>query len=92
MNNIVLQAASPRLAAAHNSNNSKQKKDARKKNYLGLKVPVSRLLAWGILLLNRPSAPQDLGHPRAVSIPFRATIDMLWDQNAYGKIPGELTV
>lgn len=53
---------------------------------------MSHLLAWGILLLNRPSALLDLGHPGAGSIPFRATIDMLWDQNAYGKIPGELIV
>lgn len=84
------QAASPRLAAGRNNNNSKQKKDASKKNDLGLRVPVSHLLAWGILLLNRPSAPPDLGLPRAGTIPFRATIDTLWDQNACRKIPGEL--
>jgi len=59
---------------------------------LGLRVPVSHLLAQGILLLNRPSTPPDLGHPGAGSIPFRATIDMLWDQNAYGKTPVELIV
>lgn len=86
------QAASPRLAAGHNNNNSKQKKDASKKDDLGLRVPVSHLLFQGILLLNRLSAPPDLGHPRAGSIPFRATVDMLWYQNAYGKIPGELIV
>lgn len=63
-----------------------------RKIILGLRVPVSHLLVWGILLLNSPSAPPDLGYPRAEPIPFRATIDILWDQNAYGKIPGELIV
>lgn len=59
---------------------------------MGLRVPVSHLLARGILLLNRPSAPPDLRHPRTEPVSFRATIDKLWDQNAYGKVPGEQMV
>lgn len=90
-------AASPRLAAGRNNNNSKQNnqkkiKDADGKNDLGLRVPVSHLLAWGIHLLNRPTASPHPAYPARGSVPFRATIDKLWDQNAYGKGPGERMV